>query len=82
MKRDDIDELILFASELSRVVHSIQNDLYSTSEDVDENATSLRMYAMHKLIDNINDAVRYLDEDWIAEDAKTPDAKSKKSKVS
>lgn len=81
MTRDEIDGLILFASHISRMVHEIETNLYSTSEDVDESAISLRAYAMHKLIDNISDATRYLDEEWIAADVETQNTPRKKSKV-
>lgn len=70
MTREEVDGLIEFATSLADLTHNIENNLYSTSENVDENEISLRIYAMHKLINNINDAVRYLDESWFTENVR------------
>lgn len=72
MTRFELDELIYNTANISETLDDIESNLYSTEEKhVDENEIVLRIYAMKKILDNINDIVRNLDEEWMIENAKS-----------
>src|SRR5258705_1088187 len=52
LTREEIDNLIELASDIGNMVNEIEHNLYSSSDPIDENASSLRMYAMNQLMDN------------------------------
>jgi len=69
MTRDELDDMIAKTMELSDTIDSVESNVYSTSERIDESEVTLRLYAMKKIADNIATAVRHLDEVWIAREA-------------
>ena len=58
--QSEIDDLTGLVNNIRGLVNDIENNLYSSGDPIDENAASLRMYAMNKLIDNIDGAVEFL----------------------
>ena len=62
MKRDEVNQLIAFATDISTKVEQIESAVYSSEDIEDTDLILARVMSLKKLSENLNGAIRGLDE--------------------